>query len=475
LRASAFKKKLYANRPHDPPLPIEMHSTRRRTVAESWDERRIERQVRQLLADKVIGVKMGLWLLVPEHLRLGTWDLVSGWIGSAGQTLAQRLAMQVIHESALCLPGMREQRCLGHTGFELVNGLPFLATDPCIHRLLDGRTIEQSQRLQIALGRIRQTLGHFRGQRLAIDPHRMASYSKRHMRRRKAHANDPASRMAQAFFCLDADTKQPVCTTLPSPGQTVAAGTPPLLDMAAQILPAHQRSLVLADTEHFTLDLLRQIADAGRFDMLVPIPQQPHVRKRLAQIPEDQFTARWAGYATARLPYDPLQTAQPPLTMIVQRCGERPEESTRKAFLCTGQQQEVDALTRDFPLRWRVEDFFNAYQDLGWRRAGTQNLHIRYARMSLALIAQAATDMLRQRMDRSLAHWNASHVAAEILGGLEGDIRVRDDTILVTYYNARMPDHLRAQYEGMPDRLEAEHIDPHVPWLYGLKLDFRFR
>ena len=30
-------------------------------------------------------------------------------------------------------------------------------------------------------------------------------------------------------------------------------------------------------------------------------------------------------------------------------------------------------------------------------------------------------------------------------------------------------------YEGLPDRLLAEHVDPHVPWLYGFKLDFRFR
>ncbi len=59
--------------------------------------------------------------------------------------------------------------------------------------------------------------------------------------------------------------------------------------------------------------------------------------------------------------------------------------------------------------------------------------------------------------------------------GLEGDLRVCDDTIVVTYYNAPDAGQLRQHYEGLPDRLQSEHIDPHVPWLYGFKLDFRFR
>ena len=49
------------------------------------------------------------------------------------------------------------------------------------------------------------------------------------------------------------------------------------------------------------------------------------------------------------------------------------------------------------------------------------------------------------------------------------------ETIVVTYYNAPNVPLLREHYEGLPHRLEKEHIDPHIPWLYGFKLDFRFR
>jgi len=34
-----------------------------------------------MLAEKISGTHVGLWLLIPEHLRLGTWDLLKAWTG----------------------------------------------------------------------------------------------------------------------------------------------------------------------------------------------------------------------------------------------------------------------------------------------------------------------------------------------------------------------------------------------------------
>ena len=46
---------------------------------------------------------------------------------------------------------------------------------------------------------------------------------------------------------------------------------------------------------------------------------------------------------------------------------------------------------------------------------------------------------------------------------------------VVTLYNAPNAPAWKENYEGLPARLQAEHIDPRVPWLYNFKLDFRFR
>ena len=132
-----------------------------------------------------------------------------------------RLALQLVHEAALCATGLRQKRTLSQKGFELANGLPFVATDQAIHQLLATHTVANAQRLQVALGQIRQASGHFTGKLLAIDPHRLRSYSKRQMRRHRDNEADKPTKVAQTFFALDADTGQPVCFLTSTSARTI--------------------------------------------------------------------------------------------------------------------------------------------------------------------------------------------------------------------------------------------------------------
>jgi hypothetical protein len=455
---------------------IQTQRTHKRTRVEPCDPASLERGVRQLLADKVSGNLVGLWLLVPEHLRLGTWDLLCGWSGQPGARVEPRLALQLVHEAALCSTGLRYRRGLSQRGFELTNGLPFVAGDVAIHELLARHTVAQAQRLQAALGRIRRASGDYAGKLLAIDPHRMRSYSKRQMRR---YRNDPKSKpfkAAPTFFALDPDTHQPVCFTTATSASTAATAAIELLGLAAEILaPPPGRTLVMADLEHLTAELFRHVQTHTPFELLVPMRNDRWLQKQLRAIPAEQFTRRWAGFATTKHPYRMAKRDAGDLVRFVQRSGERADDYRFKAFLATADREEVDTLTRDYPKRWHVEEFFNAHQALGWKRAGTLNLNIRYGQMTMALLAQATLHPLRRRLGEPFAGWDASHLAKALLGGLEGDVRVREDTIIVTYYNAPNVERLREHYEGLPHRLQNEQIDPRVPWLYGLKLDFRFR
>jgi hypothetical protein len=422
------------------------------------------------------GNLIGLWLLIPEHLRLGTWDLLCGWTGQPGARVEPRLALQLIHEAALCSTGVRQRRALGLRGFELANGLPFLASDGAVHQMLGAHTVEQAQRLQVALGRLRRASGHYLGQLLAIDPHRVRSYSKRHMRRYRDDEKSRPFKTGQTFFALDPHTHQPVCFTTATSARTATQAAVELLDLAAQILaPQPGEVLVLADLEHLSAELFDHVALRTPFDLLVPMKNQPPLEKRLRAIPEDQFTRRWAGFATAKQPYQFTRGKTGPFFQFAHRSGERPEQYEFGAFLSTTDRNEVDALTLDYPERWHVEEFFNAHQALGWNRAGTMNLNIRYGQMTMALLAQAVLHLLRSRLREPFCRWDSGHLAKSLLAGLEGDIRVRDDTIVVTCYNAPHTDRLRDHYEHLPDRLCREHIDPHIPWLYNLKLDFCFR
>ena len=428
------------------------------------------------MADKISDTTAGLWLLVPEHLRLGTWDLLCGWTQQPTARIEPRLALQLIHEAALCLKGVRNGRYVPLRGFEVLNGLPFLATDAAVHHLLDAHAVAESQRLQVALGKLRRVSGDYVGKLLLIDPHRPCSYSRRHLRRhRKDNASKPI-KTAQMFFCLDGDTGQPVCSTIGSSARTVTQATPELLALAAQILdPIPQQALVAADTEHFSAELFDHVHDQTPFDLIVPITARRSTQKRLQAIPAEQFTPRWAGYATAVLPYQPHNSQGGPYYELVQRQGERPEQWQFNSFLSTTDHDPVDALTRDYPKRWHVEEFFNFNQALGWQHAGTLNLNIRYGQMTMAMVAQTVIHRLRSRLGEPYRQWDAQHLTNAVLRGLEGDVRVVQDRIVVTYYNAPNANLLRSQYEGLPEKLKAENIDPRVPWLYGFELDFRFK
>jgi hypothetical protein len=474
-RSTAFKKKLYRYRPGSEQA-IEVQASRKRTKPVPCDPRSIEYGVRQFLADKVTGNLAGIWLLAPELLRLGAWDLVCGWTGQSPKSVGPRLALQLIHEAALCRTGLRHRRTLNQRIFELANGLPFLASDMAIHELLGARTVADSQRFQVALGNVRRASGHFRGRLLAVDPHRVRSFSKRHMRLHRHDDRERPTKTAQTFFALDADTGQPICFTTGTSARTAAASAEELLNLVSDILnPRAGEVLVLVDSEHFAVEFLDRVKTGTNLDLLVPMRNRPGLRAKLSALPPGVFRPRWAGYATAKLLYTPQDSHAGPFYQYVQRQGERPEEYRFNAFLATRDGDEVEELAGDFPKRWHVEEFFNAHQALGWNRAGTCNLNIRYGQMTMALVAQAAIDQLRKRLAPPSTSWDAQHMATAYFAGLEGDVRVQNNTIVVTYYNSIHSEKLRAHYEDLPAKLRAEKIDPRVPWLCGFELDFRFR
>jgi hypothetical protein len=430
-----------------------------------------------MLADKVSGDLAGVWLLVAEHLRLGTWDLLCGWTGQPSERVEPRLALQLVHEAAVCTAGIRDGRTLHRRGgFELANGLPFVAADLAVFELLGQRTVADSQRLQVTLGKLRRASGHFQGKLLAIDPHRVQSHSRRRMRERVERSGSRPAKMAQTFWILDTQTQQPIAFTTATAARSVTAATPELLNLASEILAlGTERALVLADTEHFAAELLADVYRRPDFDLLVPLPSQPAFRKQYQAIPEDQFHRRWAGFATAKRPYEVQWGKGGSYWQFVERCGERSEDWRFRGFACTRERDEVAALTADYPKRWHLEEFFNFNQALGWQRAGTMNLNIRYGQMTLALIAQTVLYQLRNRLGDPHRTWDANHLATDLFFALDGDVRVQDNTILVTYYNAPNTEQLRAHYEGLPYKLEQEGVNPLIPWLYGYKLDFRFR
>jgi len=260
--------------------------------------------------------------------------------------------------------------------------------------------------------------------------------------------------------------------------EIIPFATEELLALAQQILPQPhgERPLIVADSEHFTVELFDHIRTHTPFDLLAPLPQTAALQETYRALPSADFRPHWAGFGIATQTFQPRRSAsEEPCYRYIQRTGERPQDYHFKGFACTRARCEVPTLTRDFPDRWHIEEFYRFEQDLGWKRAGTLNLNVRAGQMSLALVTQALIHQLRQRLGEPFATWDSRHLAKDLFSGLEGDLRVERDTLVVTYYNAPNAGRWKEHFENLPRQLEKAGVDPKIPWLYNFKLDFRFK
>ena len=428
----------------------------------------MEQLFRESLSKKICGTLVGLWFLAAEHLRLGNWDLIKGYTGCADADIEPRIAMQIVNEAALCSNRIRRSNYISHQGFELLNGLGFLVTDKQVHDLLDKHTVIEAQSLQETLAVIRSNNGHYKGDLIAMDPHRIVSTSQRIMPKKKKQPEEPARKMLQTFFALDTQTGQPIGCGIGSPGANTTKATIDLLNMVNMV---SKNALILADKEHFTEYLIRSIDQNSDFEFLVPAISTERIQK----IERSQtYQRKWAGYAIAETMFN-FDGHKEKYRLISQREGETIRNYVYKSFLTLSGKPATTLLSEMYQERWSIEDFFNFDGAMGFDRASTFNLNIRYGKMSLALLAQAATYQFRQKLPKPYNRWNSTHLADAVFAKIDGDIRVKDDTIIITCYNAPKELNLQNHYQSLPAKLISEGINPKVPWLYDYKLDFRFK
>ena len=426
-----------------------------------------QRRFRQQLAQRVCGTHLGLMLLLPFHLKLGTWPMLKQYLGSADD-LACHMALQMVHEAAICTNRIRAKNTLCNQGFAIANGLSFLPTDKQIHELSDGQSMEQSLALQLALARRRKELGHYNPANiLALDPHRIITQSGRIMPRKKKMPREKAAKMMQTFFCNDALSGQPFGFGIASPGRSCTRASTQLLAFLEQIgLPS---ALLLADTEHYTVELLSTILEHPRFDIIVPAPNAKHIYQLY---PTMEFKQYWPGYALAGKPFQ-FKGHEQTFQLIVQRTGLT--RFSYKPFVSTSSQDAFWQVNQLYPKRWSIEDFFNFDGHMGWNRAATMNLNVRLAKQTAALLAQAACFELKQLLPQPFSQWSAQHLAKTFFLDFDGSLKVRDDTIVITFYGVPEKLGLHQHFTHLPQRLARSGINPKVPWLFDFKVDFVFK
>ena len=448
-----------------------MQQTKRNVKTASVTPGSNERQVREILGNKLSGTHLGLWLLIPEYLRIGAWDLIQGVFNKSGTNdLDSRMAMQLVSESAICVNRVRAKDSLCNQGFSIANGLSMLVRDESIHDMLKNISVKDAESMQVPLLQLRKIQGHYDDSNIfALDPHRIVSSTKRHMPAKKKRPQESAGKMMQNFFCVDAITGQPLAFTIGSSGRNYTKATLDLLELIESA--SIKQGLFLADKEHFTKELLSYFNSHEGFDILMPAPSNKRMEDTMVKL---AYQEKWAGYSIAEGVFQFAGDSQK-YRIIAQREGADKSQYSYSAFLTTSTKDSTGLITSTFPKRWTIEEFFNFNGDMGWNRASTLNLNIRYARQSMALIAQAATHGLKGQLPGEYESWTADHLASQVLTNMEGDVRVKDDKIIITYYRDHEALNLKSKYGNISERLVSEGVDPRIPWLYDYKLDFQFK
>jgi hypothetical protein len=291
--------------------------------------------------------------------------------------------MQMVNEASLCKTRIRSSNYITNQGFELLNGLGFLASDEQVHCFLNKHTVNQAQSLQETLSLIRLNRRHYNGDLIAIDPHRIISTTRRTMSKKKKQPTMPSEKMLQTFFALDTQTGQPIGFGIGSPGVNTTKATLNLLDMVNKV--TNKEALILADKEHFTEKLAKNIRRDFDFEYLVPAISSDRIKKIEKSL---NYKRCWAGYAIGETLFN-FTGKKEQYRLIAQREGEVEADFKYKSFLTISDKSATKLLSEMYDERWSIEEFFNFEGAMGFDRASTFNLNIRYGKMSLALIAQA--------------------------------------------------------------------------------------
>ena len=247
-----------------------------------------------MLSKKVSGTTVGMWLLIPGLLKLGAWDILKAWTGKSDIDIEPRIALQLVNESALCVNRIRKKNSLGHQGFQLLNGMSRLVADEQVHLLLNSHTMKDTHNMMLNLGIQRKLSGHYKGDLIAIDPHRIISSSRRVMAKKKKKPNAPSQKMLQTFFSVSSETGQPIMATMSSTGMPTTKASLSLISTTDKIIKAP--SLLIADKEHFTNELFENVSNNRNLNLLTPAPNTQRVKNILKTL---EYTKLRAGFAIA--------------------------------------------------------------------------------------------------------------------------------------------------------------------------------
>jgi hypothetical protein len=139
----------------------------------------IEKELEERLSSGFTSPYVGGLFLVPYHLQLGSWEMLSALLpDKIGGIPPQKLGLQVIHHSLYGIKGARELDELRESSYGLLNGLPFICSPVSENRFFNQIPTDHSEEFLLEMGKRQKQLGYLKGNIVNTDGHSIRSFSR---------------------------------------------------------------------------------------------------------------------------------------------------------------------------------------------------------------------------------------------------------------------------------------------------------
>ena len=430
----------------------------------------IQKELEERLRSGFTSPYVGGLFLVPYHLQLGSWEMLSTLLpDKIGGIPPPNLGLQVIHHSLYGIKGTRELDELRESSYGLLSGLPFICSPVTENRFFNQIPTAHSEEFLLEMGKRQKQLGYLKGNIVNTDGHSIRSFSRMHMPKSYLSKEKIYDKSIRTFWTQDQGTKNPIFLKASYSGTTVSMAVPDLMDKTLQIL--QNPFLSAMDKEHFVGTLLSQLDEKG-IRVILPMRNSDKRLKEMEAIDASQFTQRFEDRRLADV-FTYLKDYPDPLRFLVLKVRED-GETKYVGFITNDVNMTPRALLKIYRKRWRIENLFSECDFLGFNLLVSTNLNAITANLALKLMAFNLMSAFRNDLGGEFLSMTPDLVHRHFLRNVQGKVRLHGDYIRVDVFGFEHQDAVRPLLDNLQAKLLKKGLDPRIPWLNNHRICFRF-
>lgn len=436
------------------------------------DRSDISKNLLELLTAGVDTYFGGLFLLIPFLLQIKVWDL-AGMLwpfkgkGSKGLTPTQ-VFLALFFTALGGLKNLNRVRNIQDTGLFLAAGLPKVPSAATLHRYLDSLNEKCLPGVKLKTARLLKRIGLIRGRIINIDIHASEYFGKQALPKGRHGTKRKAVKCWCTMVAHDQDTNNPILHETYLRHLNPFEVLPGFIARIRSVVGGAPWFTLVFDREFFKVEFFAQLTRMPKTKFITLAKNYKTVVEQLEAVPESAFKKLCEGKELAAT-YLHVTDCPARLRLILIKLLD-----TGKliGIITNDEKTQPDMLVLRYARRWRIENFFkdvNALLKLdhlpGIRQPKIDGMfYIKFLVFSMF-------NYLRQQLGGQFASMNIESMF-ESLFHKKARLKIENDCLVVRFSYFKGQETIVERYRYLNEKLRYQNIDPRVPWLESLKLEF---